>query len=311
MSARGARGARRPGRLPGGALRPEKIVGPVLAAVVVLGAWAAVAHSSGDGWVQTLGALIGGFLFVGLLGPALAMRRAGCTVVDNPFDGTAGTGVLIEVETSGPLRLRPIDPAGPAVLANGRRPVQLGILADHRGVVESCVVELASAAPFGLLWWTRRRRLPLARPLTIAPRHGVPHARLAEAGVPGADEALLPVQRRSGEPRGVRPYAAGDAPSSVHWPATAHQGSLMVREMESAAEGSVTLTVVLPADPTAAEREAERVLATVAGLVRGGCTVQLVTTEANGTVTGRVGTPLEAGRRLARALPGPGSGVSG
>jgi len=308
VSAREARGARRPDRPPGGRLRPEKIVAPVLAAVTVLGAWAAVAHSSGDGWVQTLGALIGGFLLVGLLGPALYMRRARCRVVDNPLDGSAGTGVIIEVEVNRPLRLRPIDPPGPEAVANGRGPVRLGIVADHRGVLAYTTVELASAAPFGLLWWTRRRRLPLARPLTIAPRHGVPHARPAEEGDPGADEELLPVQRRSGEPRGVRPYVAGDAPSSVHWPATAHRGSLMVREMESAAEGSVTLTVSLPADPTAAEREAERILATVERLVRGGCAVTLITTEADGIVSGRVCTSLEAGRRLARAQPGPAPG---
>ena len=134
MSAREARGARRPDRPPGGRLRPEKIVAPVLAAVTVLGAWAAVAHSSGDGWVQTLGALIGGFLLVGLVGPALYMRRARCRVVDNPLDGSAGTGVIIEVEVNRPLRLRPIDPPGPEAVANGRGPVRLGIVADHRGV---------------------------------------------------------------------------------------------------------------------------------------------------------------------------------
>jgi hypothetical protein len=80
----------------------------------------------------------------------------------------------------------------------------------------------------------------------------------------------------------------------------------MVREMESAAEGCVTLTVVLPGDPVAAEREAERVHATLANLVRGGRGVSLITTEADGTVSGPVATTLEAGRRLARAQPGTG-----
>ena len=302
MSAREGSGARRRGT----AARPDKIVGPVLAAVAVLGAWTAVAHSSGDGWVQTLGALIGGFLLVGLLGPALSMRRARCCALANPLDGTAGVAVTIEVEVNGPLRLRPIDPPGPEVTANGREPVSITIVADHRGVLDHCVVDVASAAPFGLLWWSSRRRLPLARPLTIAPRLGLPHARPADAGPAGSDDAITPVSRRSGEPRGVRPYVAGDAPSSVHWPASAHQGSLMVREMESAAEGSVTLTVVLPGDPVAAEREAERAHATLANLVRGGRCVSLITTEADGTVSGRVATTLEAGRRLARAQPGPG-----
>jgi uncharacterized protein (DUF58 family) len=299
-----ARGTMRRGR--GRTARPDKVVGPVLAAAAVLGAWVAVAHSSGDGWVQTLGALIGGFLLVGLLGPALSMRRAGCRVVENPLDGTAGLAVSLGIEVTGPLRLRPIDPPGGEVMANGREPVSLAIVADHRGVLDYCIVDVASAAPFGLLWWTSRRRLTLVRPLTIAPRLGLPYPRPADAGVAGADDAVTPVSRRSGEPRGVRPYVAGDAPSSVHWPATAHQGSLMVREMESAAEGSVTLTVVLPGDPVAAEREAERVHATLANLVRGGRCISLITTELEGIATGRVATTLEAGRRLARAQAGPG-----
>jgi uncharacterized protein (DUF58 family) len=305
MSGREVRGGRRPTR---GAARPERIVGPVLAAVTVLGAWVAVAHSSGDGWVQTLGALIGGFLLVGLVGPALYMRRARCVVIENPLDGTAGRQSVVVIESNRPLRLRPIDPPGPEVMANGRGPVSLAVVADHRGVLEHVTVELASAAPFGLLWWTARHRLPLLRPLTVAPRQGAPQSRPPEAGDPGGAEELLPVLQRSGEPRGVRPYVPGDPPRSVHWPATAHQGSLMVREMESAAEGAVTLTVALPRDPVAAEREAERVLATVALLVRRGCTVQLITTEAGRPTTGRVATTLEAGRRLARAQSGPGDG---
>jgi len=280
----------------------------VLAAVAVLGAWVAVAHSSGDGWVQTLGALIGGFLLVGLVGPALYMRRARCAVIENPLDGTAGRESVVVIESNRPLRLRPIDPPGKEVMANGRGPVALAVVADHRGVLEHCTVELASAAPFGLLWWTARHRLPLPRPLTVAPRQGAPTARPPESGDPGGAEEMLPVLQRSGEPRGVRPYVPGDPPRSVHWPATAHQGSLMVREMESAAEGAVTLTVSLPADPVAAEREAERALATVALLVRRGCTVQLITTEAGRPVTGRVASALEAGRRLARAQSGPGDG---
>ncbi|HXQ19615.1 MAG TPA: DUF58 domain-containing protein [Acidimicrobiales bacterium] len=304
MSPGEARAARRD-RPRGARPRPEKIVGPVLAALTVLGAWVAVAHSSGDGWVQSLGALIGGFLIVGLVGPAAHLRRARLRVVDNPLDGMAGSGMVIELEVNAPLRLRPIDPPGPIVVANGRQPVRLGIVPDHRGVLLACVVETASAAPFGLLWWTSRRVLPLVRPLTVSPRHGLPQATPPRRADAGGDAALLAVQRRSGEPRGVRPYVAGDPPRSVHWPATAHQGSLMVREMEAAAEGSVTLTVVLPEDPVAAERAAERALATAARLLRGGRSVQLVTTEVDRTVSGRVATPLEAGRRLARAQTSP------
>jgi uncharacterized protein (DUF58 family) len=300
------RAARTPGRrdrLPGARLRPEKIVGPVFATAMVLGAWTAVAHSSGDGWVQTLGALIGGFLLVGLLGPARATHRASCRIIENPADARAGTGLLVQCETSAPLRLRPIDPPGPVVVSNGRGPLTVGLLPGHRGVLDSCIVEIASAAPFGLLWWTSRRRLLLARPMSVAPRTGEPRPLASQPGEAGAEEQLLVVGARSGEPRGVRPYSAGDPPRSVHWPATAHQGSLMVREMESAADGSVTVRVVLPDDEAAAEREAEHALATVIRLLQGGRCVRLITTESEGVVSATVGTALVAGRRLARAVP--------
>ena len=36
------------------------------------------------------------------------------------------------------------------------------------GVLTSCTVEVASAAPFGLLWWSKRMTLRLPRPVLVA-----------------------------------------------------------------------------------------------------------------------------------------------
>lgn len=176
------------------------------------------------------------------------------------------------------------------------------LVPPHRGVVGSCVVQLASAAPFGLLWWTRRVTVPLPRPLHVAPPVGEP-APDRPSGDPDRGLGPRQVPARVGEPRGVRPYRPGDLRSWVHWPATAHAGTLMVREMEEPASPPVTVDGVLPGDPGAADEQAAEVLGTVARMLARGRPVVLVTAEPGGIVSRPVGTVTDAGRRLARALP--------
>ena len=100
-----------------------------------------------------------------------------------------------------------------------------------------------------------------------------------------------------------REYRAGDLQHWVHWPATAHAGGLMVREMETPAARPVRVWGVLPDDPAAAEAAAEHVLGTVQSLLNTGRAVVLVTAEPGGPVEGQVEGVTDAGRRLARALP--------
>jgi hypothetical protein len=81
----------------------------------------------------------------------------------------------------------------------------------------------------------------------------------------------------------------------------------MVRELERPAAEPVTITVELPADPDAAERVAEGALGSVVGLLEGGTPVLLGTRESSGPVLGPVADRRAAGRRLARAVAGPGA----
>jgi len=108
---------------------------------------------------------------------------------------------------------------------------------------------------------------------------------------------------RVGETRGVRDYQSGDLPGWVHWPATAHAGSLMVREMEAATMPPVSVDAHLPEDPAEADEVAGHILATVARLLAMGRSVELVTVEPTGTISRPVSSRLEAGRRLSKALP--------
>lgn len=285
-------------------IRPARPLAPFFVSALVLFVWWVVAHNSGSGWVQVLGDAVFGMLVVGLFGPAIALARVQVGVVSAPPDGSAGLPVPIRLAATGRVRVRPIEPAGPEALIGPRRGGaghDVTLLPAKRGVHEALVVEVATAAPFGLQWWARRIDLRLAAPLHIAPRMGQPVAlpqwvddRSGPAGSPRSAEA--------GDARGVRDYRPGDRRRRVHWGATSHTGRLMVREMEEPAARPVTLRVALPTDEEAAERTAERALATVVQLIDRGARVVLATTEAAGEVTGPADNRREAGRRLARAV---------
>lgn len=290
---------------------PRRAVLPVAGAVVTLAVWAAVAHSSGAGWVQALGALLAGFLIVGFVGPGLAVARVRCRVTANPADATAGQAVTIEVriDRGAPARIRPLEPpcaGNPRTAAEGvvGRSGQVVLVPRRRGVVDRCRLEIGSAAPFGLLWWSRRVVVELARPLHVGPTVGEPDEDLVTDEAGGPSQARFRVHE-VGEPRGARPYQPGDRRNLVHWPASAHTSSLMVREMEAASAPPRIVDALLPADPDQADRRAERALGTVVKLLSAGNHVQLLTFEDDGLHREQVETPLVAARRLARARSGP------
>jgi uncharacterized protein (DUF58 family) len=279
---------------------------PVLGSVVTVLAWAGVAHSSGSGWVQAVGALLAAVLFTGLVAPLFPARRARASCAASPSDTEAGRPVDLTVTASGPIRIRPRSPRGPISRAEGpsRGPRQVVVVVtpEHRGVLESIVVEVASCAPFGLLWWAREIEVPLPRPLHVAPRLG-PTGPMGSTRHEDAGDSPWRVPSGAGEPRGVRPFEAGDSRRSVHWPATSHTGVLMVRERERQTEEPVVIDVILPRDPVAAETESERVMGVVTACLLRRQPVVLATLEAEGPCRRPVRDRIDLGRRLARAVP--------
>jgi len=317
-----ARDTRRLSRM----VRPVRPVVPLVSCATVLLAWGLVAHNSGAGWVQAVGDILAGVLAVGLGAPAVAAARARVVVVDTPGDATSGLPVALRALANTRVRVKPVHPPGPEVFLGphgaapgtpqnraGRAAAPsssdddvdtLTLAPGRRGVHDHVVLEIASAAPFGLLWWRKTVRVGLPRALHVGPRLGRPlPLPLGQQDTTGGGTLDSSVQ--IGEPRGVRPYRPGDHRRWVHWPATAHSGELMVREMEGPTAEPVTLEVRLPDDADAAERVAERVMATVVALVDRGSSVLLVTTEAGGPKVGAVGDRRSAGRRLARAVADP------
>ncbi|MGH9296789.1 MAG: DUF58 domain-containing protein [Acidimicrobiales bacterium] len=287
-----------------GAGRPERFLGQVTGAVVLLFAWAAVAHASGSGWVQTLGALAAGILLVGMLGPGLALRGARLSVVRSAPDATTGQPVELRVVSSRSCRCTPLRPSGAQVALVAGVETTVKLLPSHRGFLQAVDVRVATAAPFGLLWWSMSCRLQLPGRLVVAPVPG-------EVGVVGAAEAAgeaavsAPEASVTGDARGIREYRAGDSPRLVHWRATAHSGSLMVRESETHPDLPLHVVADLAQDPDEAELQASAALGTVRALLGAGRRVVLDTTESEARCSSLVADVHVAGRRLGLAGRNP------
>ena len=291
--------------------RPARPWAPIPISVFVLVVWWVVAHNSGSGWVQFLGDAVFGAVVVGILGPAVDLSRTQIRVLTAPTDGSAGMPTAVLLCVSRRTRVTPIEPPGPAVLLGpaGRRQqddAALTLVPHARGVHHRMILDVASAAPFGLQWWSRRVTVTLPAALHVAPRRGAPVGLpKVELGTDGDHSRLLPTPL--GDSRGVRQYRPGDQRRRVHWPSTAHTGQLMVRETEEPSTHPLTLKVGLPFDPVAAERAAERAFGTAIAILDRGSGLIMVTDEQTGPTNGSIASRQEAGRRLARAVAAEGS----
>ena len=83
--------------------RPSRNAAPVVVAVAILGIWWLVAHNGGSGWVQALGDVVFGTLFIGIFGPAVVLTLRQGPRRQRPVDGIAGH--------AGRLPPRGLDPA--------------------------------------------------------------------------------------------------------------------------------------------------------------------------------------------------------
>lgn len=171
-------------------------------------------------------------------------------------------------------------------------------------------VEIASAAPFGILWWSRRTKLALPVEVCVAPKPTEPLS-LPPENDDSAGESQKRRPSTFGETRGSRPYEHGDSRRAVNWRASAHTGRLMVREMEVPTSEPVTVRVVLPADQDEADLLAGRAYATVLALIGRQRPVMLATHEKTGDRIALVTGARDVGRRLARAVAyGSGQGAA-
>jgi uncharacterized protein (DUF58 family) len=283
---------------------PERFLGTVFAALFLLLAFAAIAHASGSGWVQAIGAVTAGLAFVGMIGPAFVAARLQVSCNEAPRDGTTGEPLVIELVANHPLRCTLRRPESPSIVLPASEAVRATVTPPTRGVLSSIRVRVATAAPLGLLWWSVDRVVLLPQPIEVAPTPSRGLVFGTETG--GDDEGHgRPILAQTGEIRGVRAYQHGDSRRRVHWRATAHTGTLMIRETEQMPDTPVKIVADLSDDPLRAEQQASEILGAVSDLLANGKRVLLETVEEGQRVSALVSDRRSAGRRLARTGRNP------
>ena len=290
-----------------GLIRPCAVRSPAVAIVVMALLLAILARTTGSGWLVVMASALVPLLLIGAVAPVVPLARAR-VAVQPPVDGMVGRVVEVAVTIEGRARgltLRLRDPASGWVRVDGPASGALPTVPSRRGVLGAVVVDLRSAAPFGIVSWQRKVVVACRPALEVAPVPIAGHAPLTRSE-PSSDAAEGAGYRRGdGSVRGIRPYAAGDPFRLVHWPATARWGGVMVRELDDDVPPRLVLVVDLSGDdPVETEELASRAAGVVADALSTGRRVVLATYEPGGTVTADITTSIDAGRRLARAVAG-------
>lgn len=286
--------------------RPVRVARPTLVLALLALAFFGIARTTGSGWIVVLLCGVVGTLVAAALWPLVGLRRVDVRLAV-PRDGTVGRPLpaTVSVASGGAgLVVRLLDPAGPAVVADPPARGEVLLTPERRGVVDAVPVEVVAAGPLGLVAWRRTLTVPLDAPLEVGPRPAdVSLAELLGEGAGGTETAT---RGRKGHDlvRSVRDYVPGDPIRLVHWPATARWGEVMVKETEDPDVPRLAVVVDLRGDPRAAEERASVAAGLVVAALGAGVPVTLLTAEREGGVVAGVDTPLDAGRRLARAVAG-------
>ena len=252
-------------------------------------AFAAISRTSGAGWANVIVALLAGTLAVGALGPALALTRARFKL-DTPTDATARTPTDITITATKDLV------AEIPELGSGRFATRNGKLVTYpprRGVIRNVTVDLRSAAPIGMFEWKRTVRISLPAPLEVGPLP-IPMP------LPQRDQAAA--SHGVELTRGIRDYQPGDPLKRVHWPASARQGDLVVRELETLVERYLVIKVELTGTEATDDGITGRAAGLASAALAGGYIVVLHTDEISGPVEGAALSKVDVSRRLARAV---------
>jgi uncharacterized protein (DUF58 family) len=213
-------------------------------------------------WLYLVAALIGGLAIVGLLAPALAVRR-----VRPRLHGWSRTGFAAPLAQdrgrlfAGDVLTLNLD------LGDDRPPVDIGAVrvgsatavdvayrieqrtasldlpSARRGMMRVTAVRVTSTWPLGIA--RARRWTPLDFSVVVHPRYLLPgdDRRRGSKDLVGAAAA----RGEGDEFLGLREYRSGDSQRRIHWPTSARTGTLMV--VETAQESSNSTTYELELEP--------------------------------------------------------------
>ncbi len=288
---------------------PRLLAGITRGAYVIAGIGGALyfaARTTGAGWLLVILCGLAGVLLVGSAWPRIGLARVRVTA-SAPTDAIVDQSLPLTLRVARAglgVRILPLDPAGDATAAIGDAETVTDVTPDRRGVVSTIRVQIASAAPFGLVWWRRRIVVSLDRAIEVAPRVG-PGSLPSPPTDAFGESATLGGGIGGDQVRGVRDYVSGDPLRLVHWPATARRGAIVVKEFEQPEQPRLELVVDLRGPAAAAELAAEHAMGVVCDALAQDVEVTLCTAEAGGPRRAVVRSRLDAGRRLARATAGP------
>jgi uncharacterized protein (DUF58 family) len=202
-----------------------------------------------DGPMAALGAA--GLVFAGMAAAAARANLRGVEMVlSGPHVAAAGQAIRLRATLANPrswldgfgihaaVKIPGAREEGSHVLwlaARSAADAELRVVPAERGDHAEMVVRLDSEFPFGLFRAARVTVCPFR--LLVFPRPQVPVELLAAgAWVDDSPRAAVAAGEAQGEPRGLRPYRAGDAARTIAWPASvrsrARGGGLLVRELD-------------------------------------------------------------------------------
>ncbi len=262
-----------------------------------------IARTTGAGWDIVLLCAIIAVVLIGSALPAfvLARARVGASAGADATVGRVFTLTLTIDARYVKGRVKTFDGSWVRIDRPTTGPVL--VTPPRRGVVSAIEVELVTAAPLGLARWRTVVHVDLPTPIEVAPRREPTACRIVVGDTHTPSSLRHATAGGTDLTRGVREYRDGDPIRSVHWPATARTGLIMVREFEGPRRPHVVVVVDLRgADP---EAVASRAAGMADDALAQGARVELATAEVDGPRVGSVPTPVHVGRRLARAVVGP------
>lgn len=195
-------------------------------------------------------------------------------------------------------------PGSPLVLAEPPEEGTITVVPPQRGVFGHAIFDLQVAGPLGLVSAATQAQVRLPHVIEVGPQPVIAADIVWPASSGAGSEVVGP--GRDGEVvRTVREYEPGDSRRNVHWPATAHSGRLMVRELDALRGPEAVMVVDLGPDEGAlAERVAGRAAWAARDAIGHGYVLTMVTRERGGTIAARALSATDISRRLARAVPG-------
>lgn len=281
--------------------RPSRTA--VIVVLVCLALWG-VARATGSGWIVVVISVAAAIVVTGAVMPALLLTTLRVSA-SGPRDATVGQPLALTIDVDGPAcRVRGVGPAGAWHGVDPPLRGALEVVPTVRGRIEAVEVEVACGAPLGIMWWHRRKKLELAGPVVVSPA-AIAHEDDARSGVAGAADAGPAIAGEGDLVRSAREYRPGDPVRLMHWPATARRGTPMVKELERLGEPGLVVTVDLSGTAADQEVAAGRALGLCEAALAVGRRTWLVTRDGAAVDADEVATPLQAGRRLAVAAPGP------